>query len=344
MRSKLCRISSAAILLTTTTVLSPVGAQVVSYEAASFFPDEVGWERDFTLFPADRWLENGWLVQFAEIVDPGPPEEVERDSYRRSIAEFSGSPTLFVEWTMFTDGPREGIESVAPAALVAGGQMGIIYHFTIAEDQIRFIRGSQFPVLWIDIEPEIFHTYRIELYADELYVWYIDGEMIDSGVPEGAYPTPDSKITFRGKAAGEDVFVWWEYIRYGVIPEDGGDFNSNGEIDSYDLYFFQECLQGPGGSWPGCAWADMDFDGDTDCDDWALFLAGWTDPADPPGMAECAIPPDFDGDGQVGAFDLAILLGSWGPCPDPPANCPADLDASGFVNAFDLAMLLGSWG
>ncbi len=328
-------------------VLSPSVAQVVSYEATSFFPEEVGWERDFTLFPADRWLENGWLVQFAEIVDPGPPEEVERDSYRRTIGEFSSSPTLFVEWTMFTDGPREGIQAVAPAALAAGGQMGIIYHFTIAEDQVRFIRGSQFPVLWIDIAPQIFHTYRIELYSDELYVWYIDGEEIDSGVPEGAYPTPDSVVAFRGKAGLEDVFVWWDYIRYGVIPADGsGDFDSNGEVGLYEVYYFQECLLTPAGSWPGCAWADMDFDADTDCDDWFLFLAAWTEPAELPCTATCGDcdPADFNGDGVVNAFDLAVLLGSWGPCPDPPANCPADLDDSGFVNAFDLAMLLGSWG
>ena len=119
---------------------------------------------------------------------------------------------------------------------------------------------------------------------------------------------------------------------------------NNGEIDFEDLPFFQECLTTDAGGWAGCEWADMDFDSDTDCDDRALFLKAWTDPADPPGMPECANPPDFDGDGEVSAFDLAILLGSWGPCPDPPANCPADLDDSGFVNSFDLAMLLGSWG
>ena len=145
-------------------------------------------------------------------------------------------------------------------------------------------------------------------------------------------------------AAGEDVFVWWEYIRYGVIPEDGGDFNSDGEIDSYDLYFFQECLLGPGGSWPGCAWADMDEDGDTDCDDWYLFLKAWTDPDDPPEMPECDCnPPDLDCDGSVNAFDLALLLGSWGPCDDCD-NCPADLNNDCTVGAADLANLLGNWG
>ena len=87
----------------------------------------------------------------------------------------------------------------------------------------------------------------------------------------------------------------------------------------------------------------MDSDVDTDCDDWALFLAAWTDPADPPGMPECAIPPDFDGNGSVDAFDLAFLLGSWGPCPDK-VPCPADLDGNGRVVASDWAILLGNWG
>ena len=66
---------------------APALAQVVAFEASSF-PDREGWLRNETLFPADRWIEDGWLVNFAEIVDPGPPEVVERDSYRRSIAEF----------------------------------------------------------------------------------------------------------------------------------------------------------------------------------------------------------------------------------------------------------------
>ena len=119
----------------------------------------------------------------------------------------------------------------------------------------------------------------------------------------------------------------------------------DGEVDFDDLPFFQECLTTEAGGWAGCEWADMDFDSDTDCDDWALFLEAWTDPADPPCMPTCGDcdPADLNHDGQVGAFDLALLLGSWGPCPDE-GDCPADLDGDGAVNAMDLAMLLGSWG
>ena len=178
-----------------------VQGDIISYECTSF-PEDEGWERDATLFPADRWLDGGRFFQYAEVVDPGPPEEAEQDSYRRSLAEFVGAGTLFVEWHMETDGPQEGIEAVAPAALAAGGRMGIHYHFTIADDQVRFLRDPSVPIVWVDIEAGVPHTYRLELYGLELYVWCIDGEVVDSGVPEGPYPTSDSFIVFGAKAAG----------------------------------------------------------------------------------------------------------------------------------------------
>lgn len=149
-------------------------------------------------------------------------------------------------------------------------------------------------------------------------------------------------------AAARDLpnVTQWDYVRYGTIPNDAsGDFNSDEQVDAEDLYHFQECLTTEAGGWAGCAWADMDGAGSTDCADWALFLKAWTDPADPPCAPTCGDcdPADFNFDGSVNAFDLAILLGSWGPCPDE-GSCPADLDGDGNVYASDLAILLGSWG
>jgi hypothetical protein len=102
------------------------------------------------MFLADRCLEAGWLVQQAEVVDPGPPEVPEDDFYRRSLAQFTGASALFFEWNMETDGPREGITGVAPAVLAVSGRMGIAYHFTIARDQARFI-DSDLRVLYVDV-------------------------------------------------------------------------------------------------------------------------------------------------------------------------------------------------
>ena len=81
----------ATILVLLAAVTAPAGAQVVSYEAISFFPEEAGWTRDQTAFPVDRFLEDGRLVQFAETV---PPNGWEQDSYRRFFPELAGSPTF----------------------------------------------------------------------------------------------------------------------------------------------------------------------------------------------------------------------------------------------------------
>lgn len=203
-------------LLPTTKVL----AGIVSYDA-DVFPDQIGWARGTSLLFADRTILDGWLVQTAERV-PYDEFMIEQDDiYRRPIDEFVGMYAFFVEWRMETDGPRTGFGNVSPAAVVAGGNFGISYHFTIANDQIRMIRDNLLPILFVDIEPGVPHTYRLELYGSDLYQFYIDGELIDSGVPEGAYPTLDSRIVFGARAATPEGIstVRWDYIRYGSIPE-----------------------------------------------------------------------------------------------------------------------------
>jgi len=266
-------------------LVAPSLAAIVSYEGNSF-PEDVGWERRETLFTADRWTQGGWFFQSADIVGPGPPEVPEEDIYDYSLAEFAGTEMLFVEWRMQTDGPREGIPAVAPAALVAGGRMGIWYHFTIAEDQVLFVRDPYVPAVWVDIEPDVPHTYRVELYVEELYLWYIDGELVDSGVPEGPYPTSDSVIVFGARAAGGTITAQWDYIRFGVQPADGsGDYDSDEDVDNRDFYFFHECLTnarlgingGPDDdAGPGCRFADFDADGDVDLRDLAAFQNAFT--------------------------------------------------------------------
>ncbi len=330
---------SAIVMLT---AAAPALSQVVTFEASSF-PDEQVWTRS-TFCTPERAIEDGLLHQHLEPAQCAEPPSGDRDTYVRSIAEFIGVSDFFVEWRLRADGDASEITWGGPSAVAAGSQGPVHYLFFISRDLVKFNRDNNLPIFFVVIDPDVPHTHRLELHGEELYTWYIDGVLVDSGVPEGTYPLNNPSITWHAQSAFLESHVTWDFLRYGTIPENEGDFNADGEVDFYDLYFFQECLLGPGGSWPGCAWADMDGSGTVNCDDWMLFLAAWTDPADPPGMPECAVPPDFDGNGQVGAFDLAILLGSWGPCPEPPANCPADLDGSGNVSASDLAMLLGSWG
>ena len=197
---------------------APVLAGVVSYEATSF-PDEQNWERRETIVPAERWLDGGWFVQYAELADPGPPHLDEEDIYEYSLAEFAGADRFFVEWRMETNGPREGFPNVSPAALVVSGRGAVWYHFTMADDQVRFIRDPSVPILFVDIEPGVPHIYRLDLFGDEFYTWQIDGELVDYGIPEAPYPTSDSVIVFGARAAGEPITARWDYIRFGEVPE-----------------------------------------------------------------------------------------------------------------------------
>jgi hypothetical protein len=63
-------------------------------------------------------IENGWLVQCADVVPQEPPflDISEQDFCRRSLSEFAGTEEFFFEWRMETDGPRDGFPNVSPAA------------------------------------------------------------------------------------------------------------------------------------------------------------------------------------------------------------------------------------
>jgi len=196
-----------------------VRAGVVSFEGDSF-PEDEGWERYDRLYLAERHLSEGWLVQTPHVIELDGRPHGQDDVYHRPLADFAGMPTFFLEWRMQTTGLREEMFDVAPAAIVLGGNSGGFYHFTIARDQVSFFRDPYIPSVWVDIEASVPHDYRLELYGDELYELFIDGALVDSGVPEGAYPTEDSEIVFGARATYVDSTTRWDYIRFGtVIPE-----------------------------------------------------------------------------------------------------------------------------
>ncbi len=340
------RCLALATLLSTPNVL----ADVFVYEADSF-PEESGWDIVQIFCDPELWVEGGWFFQHVELCPGVPPPGGQTAGYRRYLDDFLGEGEFFIEWVVESDADQSEIPWGGGAAFAAASSGPVRYTFFITRDLVKLNRDNTLPIVFVEIEPGVPHTYRLELYGADLYVWYIDGEVADSGLPEAAYPSYTPFITWRASAAFLPDTTGWDYIRYGTIPAEGsGDFDSDGEVDFDDWPFFQECFSTDAGSWPGCAWADMDFDGDTDCDDWSLFLKAWTDPADPPPLPECENPADFNGDGSVGPFDLAILLGAWGPCPKPCTpgppvqTCVADLSGDCIVGPFDLATLLGNWG
>ena len=265
---------------------APVVAGIVSYEATSFFPERVGWIRIHQPFLADRWLDDGWLFQNPELVDEGPVIFGEDDFYRRDIPELADDAidNFFLKWMVETDGPQ-AFGAVAPCSMVAGGISGVLYHFTIAKDKVQLKRDSQIPLVFFDIEPDVPHTYRLELQPGT-YTVYIDGEVVDAGVSEGPYPTADSTIVFGARAAIEASVTRWNFVRLGQIPTDASfDFDSDEDVDHQDYYYVGECLgkDGPGifggpenDAGPGCRFADSDNDGDVDLKDIAAFQNAFT--------------------------------------------------------------------
>jgi hypothetical protein len=254
----------------------PLRGQVFSWEANSF-PNDAGWEQVSQFCEPETWIEDGWYVQDVDM-DACPDEtEGAADSYRRYLLEFLGTPTFFVEWEVEGDGDQSEIIGGAPAALAVFNSHGIAYTFFIARDLAKLNRDNLLPEIHVEIEPGIAHLHRLELYGPDLYVWYIDGEVVDSGVPEGQFPADNARITFRGKSWHMPNVIRWNYIRYGVPSTSPGDFDSDGDIDQRDAFYFAECIsdRGNGPGVPadsGCVdWADLDADGDVDFADMAEF-------------------------------------------------------------------------
>ncbi len=235
--------------------------------------------------------------------------------------------------------------SGSPGALLSvWNQGGVTYWFGFARDEVKFTHDAFAVNEFFDIVPDVLHTYRLEVFNDVSYTFFIDGNLSWEGTPAGPYPDFNPHVTWRARAWTMDSESQWAYVRYGVIQVDSsGDFNRDGEVDENDAYYFQECLETEAGNWAGCAWADFSGDGDVDCGDGLQFQLAWTGAGDPPTFEGCTAvfcQEDLNGDNSVNAADLALLLGAWGPNP----GHAADFNGDNTVDAADLAPLLGAWG
>ena len=198
---------------------SVVNASVVTYEA-DVFPEDTGWERVGT-FDAERWIDDGWFYQHAEL-GAWKGEIGETDFYQRSLADFAGAEEFFIEWRVQTDVPSSLFDHANIATVLSAAGTGYAYyHFTITDERVRLLRRSSVPIVFADIQAGVPHAYRLEVYGEDLYAWYIDGQLIDSGVPVAAYPTAGSVLVWGARHNVYDNNTRWDYIRYGVIPEPG---------------------------------------------------------------------------------------------------------------------------
>jgi hypothetical protein len=276
-------------------------AEVVTYEG-NIFPDEdaVPWERLGT-FDADRWIEDGWFHQYCDLgVWPGP-RMGEQDFYKRWVTEFAGADTFFVAWRVESNAPSEILDFLGtPTVLSAFGNTSAYYHFTFTDERMVVVRGTAYPMVYLDIEPGLAHSYYLELKtvvpgSRYMYAWYCDAVLIDQGLTTEPYPTADSRIIWGAEHDTYENHTRWDYIRYGTIPQDGsGDYDSDGDVDEADLVAFQDCLLGPVPHGPSCRWADINGDGITDGQDIALFVDALLAAPQPAAPGPCVQSVSFD--------------------------------------------------
>lgn len=283
-------------------------AQVVSYEGTSF-PENDGWVREEPGCSPEREIISGWLVMDMELGCFPPPSGGDQDIYTHSISEFDQNPRFFVEYLVFPDGPSSEMPWGSPAVMSAWSQGPVFYYFQLSRDKVRLYRGNKFPAPFISVDSTIPHRHRLEIYGTTFFAWYVDGQVVDSGIPEAQYPSYNPSISWSGRAAHFPVTVAWDFVRYGQIPLDGSfDYDTSGAIDEFDLYFFQECFLDPAiQSWPGCKFADFNSDGLVDCADWAAFVAGWDGPV-PPSVELCPPGPLIPTASHWAAACLTLLL------------------------------------
>ncbi len=258
---------------------------VYSYECDSL-PEETGWTLLERWCEPEEWIADGRFYQRMQFCPGYDPPAGQAVFYGRSLGSFVGSERFFVEWRIQTDGHRSEIPFGAPAVFSAWSSGSVDYRFAIASDQARFVRDNRLPIVWVEFPPIAPHTFRLEMSGSDLYRLYVDGVVVDSGTPEGPYPSSTPAVNIGAAAQFVESTTIWDYIRWGDIPFDGsGDFDSDDDIDGRDFYFFHECLSnhrlgingGPDqDAGPGCRFADFDDDTDVDLLDFAEFQLMFT--------------------------------------------------------------------
>lgn len=255
---------------------------VVSEWRYDYFPELVGWEEDPDPPPGERRIEEGWYIQCL-----GPAWE--SSFFRRRIDRFQGVDGFFVEWRAVNDSPAWLAEDLqVPAIMSAYGQAASWYRITFADSAAVLWRDPFLPYVVAEVSPGVPHIYRLEVHPDE-YIWYIDGMVVDSGLPQGPYPDANAALLWgtRSNGIGAATTSAWDYIRYGRIPDDAtGDIDSDFEANHVDTPYVIECLtrEAPGlsggpaaganagpGAGPGCEFTDFDGDSDVDLLDIAEF-------------------------------------------------------------------------
>jgi len=248
---------------------------VVAYEC-DVLPEFAGWERELAGTPgAEREIADGWLVQMVDLPVGWTGPDGDFDGYRVALSAFADADAFFVEWRAITDNPGWLLDKDAvPVAVSAAGNTPS-YHTTLTADTVRIQHSVTAPRIMIPVTAGLPHTLRVEIRRSTSVAWYIDGHEVERRTPLAPYPDASAFLIWGVRRSYVDSTTRWDYIRFGVIPADGGgDYDSDGAATLFDHYFVRECLTSGGpdvDAGPGCRFTDFDGDSDADLLDFAGF-------------------------------------------------------------------------
>jgi hypothetical protein len=230
-------------------------------------PEQAGWSVAIIWCGPEEWIDAGWFHQHVDLCPGDEPPGGQYAVYRRSLADLTGAPDFFAEWSVSCDAPRTELFPWAGGAAVAiAGSAGVHYNAYIVRDRAWLHRDNLLPFVFVDLEPTVSHTFRLELRGLTQYTWFVDGHIVDEGVPEGPFPSGNPEILFQSYAAWVPSTTRWDYIRYGTIspPIAPGDTNCDDAINFFDVDPFVLALLEPAAyetAYPDCDLLSADLDG-----------------------------------------------------------------------------------
>ena len=177
----------------------------IAYEGNDF-PENEGWTRITYYGEANRRIEDGVLV-----IDSLHDRHIEDLLVMNRWMDPDSGELFVAEWRLMigagTTGPDAGV-------FIARSFMPGSVHIGFTPDQAWIGHDN----LFFDVEPGVFHTYRFESEDMIAYDFFID----DQWVYEGAFLWPasnQSSISFGDQFNGWASISYWDYFRFGVVPE-----------------------------------------------------------------------------------------------------------------------------
>src|SRR5262249_10495811 len=136
---------------------------------ADAMPEQAGWTIVQIFCNPQLWVADGHFFQHVDMCPDVQPPGEQSASYKRAMDEFVGAPTLFIEWRAQTNADRSELPWGGGLTLSAASDSGANYRFSIAGDHAELNRDNLLPIVSVDLEAGVAHTFRLELVSAASY-------------------------------------------------------------------------------------------------------------------------------------------------------------------------------